>query len=92
MEKPTNTVPDGMRQEINVWKEELGRLAGEIRLQLHLGGMEAKASWKRIEPKFEAFERSAEELTEDVVHELKGVGASLKQEMQKLRDKLQQDS
>lgn len=90
MEKPKSVVSENTRQEINLWKEELGRLAGEIRLQLHLGGMEAKASWERLEPKLEAFESSAERLTDEVVRELQGASTSLRQELQKLRDRLRQ--
>jgi rubrerythrin len=45
--------------------ENLGKLKtlrDEIRVDLHLAGMEAKDKWKEMEPKF----REAERLVEDV--------------------------
>ena len=38
---------------------ELLKLRDEIRLQIHLAGMEAKSAWRNLEPKLEEVERLA---------------------------------
>lgn len=48
------------------WKKEslaaLKALRDEIRLDLHLAGMDAKDEWKRLEPKLHEAERLAEDI------------------------------
>jgi hypothetical protein len=39
-------------------------LRDEVRLQLHLAGMEAKERWGSLEPRLEAVEKAAQEATE----------------------------
>jgi hypothetical protein len=39
----------------------------EVRVQLHLAGMEAKAEWSKLEPQIEALEHVAEDFT-DATH------------------------
>lgn len=82
---------EALGREISVWKDELSRLTSEIKLQLHLGGMEAKDAWKRIEPKLQRFERDAEQFSDEMVDEFKEMGEALRKELQKLRDRLQED-
>jgi hypothetical protein len=43
---------------------KLETLRDEIRVDLHLAGMEAKDKWKELEPKFREAERLAEEASE----------------------------
>lgn len=77
---------------VNPLREELGRLADEVRLQLHLGGMEAKDAWHRIEPRLSRFDEMAGALTDEVARELKVLGRELKDDLSKLRRSLKDDS
>ena len=45
--------------------DELGRLRDEIRVQVHLGGMDAKKAWDELEPKLAEADRLAENASED---------------------------
>jgi hypothetical protein len=59
----------------------------EVRLKLHLAGMDAKAEWRKLEPQLTEVERAAEHVTEasrDALDQaLKSLG--------KIRDSLRSD-
>jgi hypothetical protein len=44
---------------------ELRKLKDEIRVQVHLGGMDAKKAWDELEPKLADADRMAENATEE---------------------------
>ena len=69
--------------------DRLHRLADEIRVRLHLAGMEAKDAWAKLEPRLSAFQRRAEQAGEKIVGELKHVGSELEAELKKLRRKIE---
>src|SRR5690242_18488205 len=51
----------------NELKKSLGllrTLRDEVRVKLHLGGMDVKEQWKKLEPHLEEVEKKAEDLTE----------------------------
>ena len=65
------------KEDIKRTLSELRTMADEIRVQLHLAGMDAKDKWNRdLEPKLFAFEKRAE----------KEVGAALKTAAHDLRE------
>ena len=47
------------------------RVADEIRVRIHLAGMEAKDAWNELEPKLRELEHRAEAATSDVIDELR---------------------
>lgn len=51
--------------------DSLRRMADEIRVKIHLAGMEAKDAWNELEPKLRHLEQRAEAATSDVVDELR---------------------
>jgi hypothetical protein len=51
---------DWMQQNLG----KLTTLRDEIRVDLHLAGMDAKDKWKELEPKFRDAERIAEEVSD----------------------------
>lgn len=51
---------DWMQQNLG----KLKTLRDEIRVDLHLAGMDAKDKWKEMEPKFRDAEKLAEEVSE----------------------------
>lgn len=67
---------------------ELKGLADQIRVRLHLAGMEAKDVWSKLEPKVHEFERKAEETGAEAVSELTKMGTELKDQLAKLKDRL----
>lgn len=48
--------------------DELGRLRDEIRIQVHLGGLDAKKAWDELEPKIAEADRLAENASEETFH------------------------
>jgi hypothetical protein len=44
---------------------ELRKLRDEVRVQVHLGGMDAKKAWDELEPKLAEVDRIAENATEE---------------------------
>jgi hypothetical protein len=53
-----------LKQQVHQGLEMLKTLRDEIRVELHLAGMDAKAKWKELEPRFEEAERRAKDLSE----------------------------
>ena len=76
------------RQMRDWMKENLGRLKtlrDEIRVDIHLAGMEARDKWKELEPVVRDAEKLAEEVTdvsqramEDLVEKFRGFRESLR--------------
>jgi hypothetical protein len=67
---------------------DLRQMADEIRVQLHLGGMEAKDAWRDFEPKLRAFEQKVERAAEDAGDDLDELADVLRKEMQKIKARL----
>ena len=53
-----------IRQQLHDSLQSLRTLRDEIRIDLHLAGMEAKDKWRALEPHFEEAERFAREVSE----------------------------
>lgn len=66
MQTSHNPIQAQMRNVV----EELRKLRDEIRVQVHLGGMEAKKAWDELEPKLAEADRLAENASEDTFHEV----------------------
>jgi hypothetical protein len=47
--------------------DELRRLRDEVRVQVHLGGMDAKKAWDELEPKLAEADRLAENASEETI-------------------------
>ena len=91
-----------VRDDLKGFRTELRGLADEIRVKVHLGGMDLKDSWREMEPKVHEFEARLEKAGaeigkefKEVGHEVKQVtkdlevaGGRLKQDLLKLRDRL----
>ncbi|HSN98085.1 MAG TPA: hypothetical protein VLS89_07290 [Candidatus Nanopelagicales bacterium] len=55
---------DDMKAELQKGLESLQTMRDEIRVRIHLAGMEAKDAWNRLEPKLYEAERLAEEVSD----------------------------
>lgn len=71
--------------------QNLRRMADEIRVRIHLAGMEAKDTWAKLEPKLHEFERKAENAKDKIVDDLDKLGDELKEQMTKLMQRLKSD-
>jgi hypothetical protein len=67
---------------------DLQTLKGELELQLHLGSMEAKDSWKELTTRFVEFERQVEAQGGKLMDELAGVAENLMVDLQAFHKKI----
>ncbi len=66
----SQTTTAELKNEIHKSLERLRALRDEVRVQLHLAGMDAKDEWSKLEPQLEDAERKAHEFTEATRHAL----------------------
>lgn len=59
-----------LKTEIQKSLDQLRTIKDEIRVQLHLAGMEAKEEWNKLEPQLDEAEKKAHELTNATKHAL----------------------
>ena len=74
-----------LKQELKKGTDLLRTLRDEIKLKVHLGGMDAKDQWAKLEPELSKVERAAEQATEsskklmdDALKRLKSLRDSLR--------------
>lgn len=77
-----------VRQDLVGVRDDLRGLAGEVRVKIHLAGMEAKDAWSELQPKLADYERRIESVTRDVATELRKIGNDLKGELERLRARI----
>lgn len=58
---------DDVRKQFDHDLAELKKMRDEIRVKLHLAGMEVKERWKQLEPKLEEIERRVEAGSEELI-------------------------
>jgi len=60
-----NTPTRDLKVELEKSAALLRKMRDEVRVQLHLGGMEAKQEWNKLEPRLEsALDRAAKDVSE----------------------------
>lgn len=74
-----------MKAELQKSLTAMQTLRDEIRVQLHLAGMDAKDAWAKLEPKVE----EAEKLAEEVSDASKAAVADVLEKLRELRSSLQ---
>lgn len=71
---------------------ELHRLADEIRLRIHLAGMDIKDAWRRLEPRVTALEHRLERPfdrdIDDTTNTIDEIADTLHEELQKIHARL----
>jgi hypothetical protein len=50
MERPTSDVRADLKEELKKGLQGLQTLRDEVRVRLHLGSLDAKEEWNRLEP------------------------------------------
>ena len=77
-----------LKQDIEDTRQDLKRMADEIKVKLHLAGMDAKDAWDEIQPRLEDFEKRFDSKADDVGEELKALGGEIKQRLLNIKNKL----
>ncbi|MGB5696583.1 MAG: hypothetical protein WBM46_13075 [Polyangiales bacterium] len=77
-----------LKQDLEDTRNDLRRAADEIRVKLHLAGMDAKDAWTEIQPRLEDFERRFDSKADEVGEELKALGHDIKKRLQNIKAKL----
>ena len=80
-----------LKQDLEDTRADLKRAADEIRVKMHLAGMDAKDAWQDIQPRLEDFERRFDEKAEEVSEELKALGGDIKQRLLNIKAKLKSE-
>lgn len=66
----STTRPD-LKQDLKAFQQDIRALRDEVRLKLHLAGMDVKQEWENLEPQIDRALNSAAQLSSEVVGELK---------------------
>lgn len=69
--------------------EQLRQMADEVRVKVHLAGMDAKEAWTKLEPKLHAFEHRVESAAGSIGDEIVSTGEQLKSELERLTKRTQ---
>ena len=77
-----------LKEELQDTRNDLRQTADEIRVKLHLAGMDAKDAWEELEPKLAEFEKRFDEKAGEVGEELKALGSEIKQRLLNIKSKL----
>jgi hypothetical protein len=64
MNQTTNRAAAELKDEVKKGLEHLRTLRDEVRVRLHLAGMEAKQEWNKLEPHLLDVEQAAREASE----------------------------
>jgi hypothetical protein len=67
---------------------DLRRLADEIRVRIHLAGMDAKDAWTKLEPRVKEVEQRFARATGEAASELDELGQALRRELDRLHQRL----
>jgi predicted nucleic acid-binding Zn-ribbon protein len=72
--RPLHAMTEGketLRTRIAEGLGELKTMRDEIRIKLHLAGMDARDAWQKLEPRIDELEARARDLRDDMVERLK---------------------
>ena len=77
-----------LKQDLEDARNDLKRTADEIKVKLHLAGMDAKDAWDDLQPRIEEYERRFDSKADEVGEELKALGNDIKQRLANIKAKL----
>lgn len=76
------------KQELKAMQDDLKQMADEIRVKLHLAGMDAKDAWDEVQPRLAEFERRFDAKADEVGDEVKALGQEVKERLASIKAKL----
>jgi|HubBroStandDraft_6_1064221.scaffolds.fasta_scaffold1620904_2 hypothetical protein len=65
-----NEVGQKVEREVDAALREIEQAADEIRVKVHLAGMDAKDAWRKLEPKLDAAKAHAKTASKDTLSAL----------------------
>ncbi|MGR9052566.1 MAG: hypothetical protein ACU84J_07960 [Gammaproteobacteria bacterium] len=84
-----------LRKELNKFAEGLEQLRDEVKLQIHLAGLESKQEWDKAEEQWDQFQSKVDQITsgakenaEDLFDKAEMIGEELKSTYQRIKDRL----
>ena len=77
-----------LRARLDAQLDELTQMKDEIRVKLHLAGMDAKDAWRDLEPKLDKLEHDAAEEGENIADATLALAKNLSEAVRKFRDRL----
>ena len=80
--------PPGGRHLLQDALNELETLRDEIRVRIHLAGMDARTTWDELEPKIGALQAQAKEATDHAAHTMRDRANELVTALKNLRTKV----
>lgn len=80
--------PSRLRARFDDQIHELEQMRDEIRVKVHLAGMNAKDVWRDLEPKIDKLERDAAAEGENIADATLTFAKNLRDAVRKLRDSL----
>ena len=83
-----NKNSDELKAELKKLQDDLEGIAGEIKVKVHLAGMDVKDAWSDLEPKIRDFERKATRTADTTVAEMKGLAHDLRKRARRIKDSL----
>ncbi|MGB5811855.1 MAG: hypothetical protein WBG86_15055 [Polyangiales bacterium] len=84
----TDDTGKSFKQDLDDTREDLKRMTDEIKVKLHLAGMDAKDAWEDIQPRLKDFEKRFDSTADDVGEELRALGSDIKQRLLNIKNKL----
>lgn len=60
-----------LRQDLKSFQQDIRALRDEVRLKLHLAGMDLRQEWEKLEPQLDRALNSAAQVSNEVVADLK---------------------
>jgi hypothetical protein len=60
-----------LRHDVKAFQQDVRALRDEVRLKLHLAGMDLKQEWETLEPQLDRVMNSAAQVSSEVVADLK---------------------
>ncbi len=80
----TNKVDEGLERELSGVVRDLSALADEVKLKVHLGSMDAKDAWERLEPRVSQLKERVTTTKGQLLSELNASAKDLKAELHDL--------
>jgi len=77
-----------LKRDLEATRNDLRRAADEIRVKMHLAGMDAKEAWNDIQPRLADFEQRFDAKADEVTEELKALGSDIKKRLLNIKAKL----
>ena len=68
--------------------DELRRVVDEVELKIHLAGMDARARWQELQPRFAELEAKFERTGDLISEQVTSIGKALRQLRDRIADEL----